>query len=91
MLLPLKKVHERGCDVGRGESFFQQHFHKMILTLEVAGLQRGPELLEKRVGPRLFDFVRRGDLGPVNACLGVALDLLDLEEFTPSHERNRPA
>lgn len=51
-------VHQGGGDVGRTEALFEEDLYEAIVPFVIAGLESGPEFIDKSGGAGLFDFGR---------------------------------
>lgn len=79
-------VQERSGDVSGSETFFEQAFDEMFLLLEFAALERGADLGEKYVRPRFFNLACSRRFAALDARVGIAFNVADLENFPTSGE-----
>src|SRR5216684_4141932 len=79
----LQMMEQSGSNVRRVEALFEQTLDKLVLALEIAGLECEAQLIEHRIGSRLFDFIQGRGLGTMNSGIGIPLDVADLKNLAP--------
>ena len=79
-------MEHRGDDVGAVEAFFEEAFNGVVLAVEFADLEGEADLVEHEVGAGFLDFFHGRDAAALDAHVGEALDVADLEKLAAGDE-----
>jgi hypothetical protein len=87
----LQLIQESRSDIRGRKPFFQKTFNQMLLPAMLRPLERFPHFLENQRVASLINILLGRNLATSKTRLGEALDIADLEYFTPCDEGNGKA